>query len=265
MQSAAFEALGLPYCYLPFEVDPAHLKKAVEAVIPLGIQGLNLTIPHKEAIIPLLDQLTPEAEKIGAVNTVEVREGQLIGHNTDGRGFLSSLFEAEIDPAGMRVLLLGAGGAARGVAISLLSAGISEMMIIARNLARAEELAGDLSAFSTKTTISVRSLGAGHHEGFGKAVRTLLINATPLGMNPADPLPFPAPEIPAEWVVADLIYRPCETGLLLSARENGAKTLSGLGMLLHQGALAFEIWTKTKAPLEAMRKSLRAAFEAQGP
>jgi len=264
MQGAAFETLGLPHLYLPFEVHPEHLRKAVEAIIPLGLQGLNLTIPHKESVMPFLDKIDSEAEKMGAVNTIEVCSGALIGHNTDGRGFLASLLETGVNPAGMKVLLLGAGGAARGVAVALLSAGVSEMVIMARNKVRAGALAKNLKAISPKVAISVKPFSFEKGQALRKKHPTLLINSTPLGMKASDPLPFSAREIQSDWVVADLIYRPYETPLLLAAKKNGAKIVPGLGMLLHQGALAFEIWTKMKAPLEPMRKSLRLAFEDQG-
>lgn len=273
MHNAAFEALHLPYCYLPFEVAPPGLERAIRAIIPLGIKGLNLTAPHKEAVIPFLDRLSREAQKSGAVNTIEVAHDLLIGHNTDGRGFVASLMEMNIDPEGYRVILLGAGGAARGVAIELVEKGAEEMVLINRNLQRARNLADRLISLSPRLKVSFleadfeRShlhspLSAGVEAG---NQTTLLINTTPLGMKENDPLPFPPQFLDPSWVVADLIYRPQETPLLLAAQKRGAKIVSGTGMLLHQGALAFEIWTKEKAPIEVMRAAVQKGISTHQP
>ncbi|MFQ5597017.1 MAG: shikimate dehydrogenase [Nitrospiria bacterium] len=258
MHLAAFQSLGLPCIYLPFEVDPRHLKKAVGSVVPLGLQGLNITIPHKQSVLGLLDELDPAAAKIGAVNTIEIRSGRLIGHNTDGKGYLASLYENNIDPGGMPVILVGAGGAARGVAVTLLFAGVSDMTIMARNLKKGEALAGDLGALSPKSKVSAVSIEK--VQTISKDGPLLLINTTPLGMDEKDPFPFPPSQIGPGWIVSDLIYDPYETPLLLAAKKIGARTIPGLGMLLHQGVLAFEIWTKEKPPVDVMRKTLLKAL-----
>src|SRR5581483_1222159 len=265
MHNAAFQALGLPYRYLPFQVRPKNLKKAVEGIIPLGIGGINVTIPHKETVLPLLDSVDSEAQKIGAVNTVVVASDRLIGHNTDGRGFLASLFEGDIDPTGKRVILVGAGGAARGVAIALAAAGASEMILIARTSSRGKELADRLAALSPRLKVSVLGTDFEKESPFRQGRPTLLVNTTPLGMKEGDLLPFPASLLDPAWIVADLIYRPYETLLLSAAKKIGAKTVSGLGMLLHQGALAFELWTKEKPPLQIMRSSLYEALDSGNP
>lgn len=265
MHNAAFEALGLPCRYLPFQVYPENLKKAVEGIIPLGIRGVNVTIPHKETVISFLDSVDSEAQKIGAVNTIVAVSNRLIGHNTDGRGFLASLFEMDVDPSGKRVILLGAGGAARGVAIALAAAGISEIILIARTSSRGKELADRLASLSSRLKILVLGTDLEREPLFNQDRPTLLINATPLGMKEDDPLPFPSSLLNPSWVVADLIYRPYETPLLSAAKKVGAKTVPGLGMLLHQGALAFELWTKEKAPLQIMRASLQAALNSGQP
>ena len=259
MQNAAFEALRLPYCYLPFEVPADGLQRAVQAILPLGILGMNVTIPHKEAVIPFLDSLAPEAQAIGAVNTIEVLSGRLIGHNTDGKGFLRSLSEMEVDPSGKRVILLGAGGAAKGVAISLAETGLSEIILINRNLERAKALADRLTSLHPRLKISL--LGRNFERSdVRNDTPTLLINATPLGMKEDDPSPFPLSFLDPSWVIADLVYRPDETALLMAARKAGSKIIPGLGMLLYQGALAFEIWTRKKAPIEVMRAALRGGI-----
>jgi shikimate dehydrogenase len=262
MQNAAFKALGLSCRYLPFQVHPENLKKAVEAIIPLGIRGVNVTIPHKVAVIPHLDSVAAEALKIGAVNTIETASGRLIGHNTDGAGFLASLSELNIDPSGKRVILIGAGGASRGVAVALLSAGVSEMILMARTAERGRHLARHLNALSSQLKVSVQGMDLMKEPSLKENGSTLLINSTPLGMKMHDPLPFPASLIDPRWVVADLIYRPYETPLLSAAKKIGAKTVPGLGMLLHQGALAFEIWTKEPPPLKVMKEVLQRAVTA---
>lgn len=256
MQNAAFEARNLDAVYLPFEINPAYLKNAVASILPLGIKGVNITIPHKEAIIPFLDSLDEEARKVGAVNTVEVSSGRLIGHNTDGRGYVASLTALDIDLAGQRVLMIGAGGAAKGVAIAVLSSGISELILVVRRLDRGKALAERLAALFPHVPITVVGMNAERHTFQQKGRATLLINCTPLGMKRDDPVPFPPSWIEPHWVVSDLVYRPAETPLLCAAKEAGALTVSGIGMLLHQGALAFEIWTQEKAPLTVMKEAL---------
>jgi shikimate dehydrogenase len=256
MHNAAFQALGLPHLYLPFGVPPRRLKGAIEALGALGVSGINLTRPHKEAVIPFLDRLTDEAAAIGAVNTIEIKRGKRIGHNTDGVGFLRSLSEAKVDPAGMRVILLGAGGAARGVAVSLLMKPISELVIMARSETKGSLLARSLGALFPKRKISLVSFD---QPKFGRGP-TLLINSTPLGMKPDDPLPYPVERLHPKWIVSDLTYVPSQTALLRSAEAIGARTVPGIGMLLHQGAIAFEIWTRKKAPLHVMRLALEEAL-----
>ncbi len=258
MQNAAFEAIGLEASYLPFEVHPSQLQKALESIMPLGIQGLNITIPHKQNVIPFLDDIDPEAEKIGAVNTIKNDAGRLIGYNTDGKGYIDSLREAGVEPAGKTVILLGAGGAAKGVAVSLIGAGVHEIIIQARRAEAGAALAKHLDHISGHIPITVSPFYP--EEWINTDHPILLINTTPLGMSPDDTLPFPASLIKPDWVVSDLIYRPFETPLLLAAKKVGAKPVSGLGMLLHQGARAFEIWTSQKAPVQVMRQALITAF-----
>ncbi len=260
MHLAAFDALGLQSVYLPFNVHPKVLKKAVESIIPLGFKGINITIPHKEKVIPFLDRLAPEAQAIGAVNTIEIASGQLIGHNTDGLGFLRSLTEENIDPSVMPVLLIGSGGATKGVAMALLSVGVPEVVIMARNLDKREALAAQLAAYSSQYKISSIGFNLEKSQAILDLKSLLLINTTPLGMQEDDPLPFPAKHIRPEWVVADLIYQPEETSLMKAAKNMGAKTVSGLGMLLYQGALAFEIWTQKKPPINVMKRALLGAI-----
>lgn len=254
--NAAFQSLNLPYYYALFEVPNGRLKEAVSAVSALGIGGINVTIPHKEAIIPFLNGLSDEAKKIGAVNTVQVTENKLIGHNTDGPGFLKSLAEENINPSGLRVILLGAGGASRGVAVSLLNADISELSIVARSIERRKRLFNDLCSLFPNIKISEHPFDKNDFED----APTLIINATPLGMNRGDPIPYPQRGLYPGFSVADLVYKPFKTPFLLAAEKAGAKIVPGIGMLLHQAALSFEIFTNQRAPLEAMRTALSAAL-----
>jgi len=260
MHHAAFEALNLPHVYLPFEIHSDQLEQAVLSMRVLGLEGINITIPHKEKVMPYLDAIDPEAEKIGAVNTIKNNDGRLIGFNTDGRGFVASLREAGVDPSGRAVVLLGAGGAAKGVAIALLEAGIAEVHILARRAVAAETLATHLKRISPTSKITAAAYSPEKEVSLRTECPILLINSTPLGMSAKDPLPFSTTQIMPHWVVSDLIYRPYETPLLIAAKKKGAKIVPGLGMLLHQGALAFEIWTGLSAPIDRMRQVLRDAF-----
>ncbi|MHB8169974.1 MAG: shikimate dehydrogenase [Thermincolia bacterium] len=261
MQNAGFQALGLDYCYVPFSVAPEELGRAVGAIRALNLAGANVTIPHKEAVIPFLDEVTPEAAAMGAVNTIVNRDGRLVGYNTDGPGFLLSLTEVSgFDVKGLTIVLLGAGGAARGVGMELARAAAGRLMVINRNLERAQELAGDISlhtgclaqALPWEEGVLKDAIGAAH----------VLINSTPIGMYPRHQVPpVVNPDyFPEGLTVCDLIYNPIKTSLLTAAEAKNLKTLSGYGMLLYQGVIAFELWTNHKAPVEAMKKALLEAL-----
>ncbi len=277
-QNAAFAAIGLDWFYVPLPTPPAHLPEAVRGLAALGFAGANVTIPHKETICSLLDRLDPEAELSGAVNTIVV-EGwpdrpRLVGHATDGPGFLASLREETgCDPRGMTVLLLGAGGAARGVAVALVRAGAARLLIANRTASRASALAQALSARLDRPTgrpvsgeaprIEALPLEAGALAEHLPAV-DLVVQATALGMaggpDPCGMPPLDVTRLPRHAVVADLVYVPALTPLLAAAAGAGRRTVGGLGMLLHQGALAFERWTGRAAPLPAMRAALEATI-----
>jgi shikimate dehydrogenase len=260
MHNAAFSAIGFPGHYLPFDVSPEHLHDAVRAISAFGIGGVNITIPHKERVGAMLDRVDENAVRIGAVNTINVVAGKRIGHNTDGEGFLRSLREAGVEPEGMRVILVGAGGAALGVAFALFDAGISQMTVLARSPEKVGLLLARIGAAFPNAKIASAPRNSLPPRLPG---RNLLINATPLGLIPDDPLPYPADHlesIGSGGCVADLVYRPYETPLLVAAKQRGLKTVPGIGMLLHQGALAFEIWTARPAPIAVMREALMAAL-----
>lgn len=260
MHNAAFAALGLDWCYVPFGVPPERLVEAVRGLRALGVRGVNATVPHKEALLPLVDELTPEAEAIGAVNTLLFRAGGILGHNTDAAGFLRALHEAGFDPAGCKALVLGAGGAARGVVYALVSVG-ARVILLNRTEERAEALAAALRSRLPQADLTTGPLTPGaieHHlDGLD-----LVVNATTLGMWPhveASPWPARLP-FPRRAFCYDLVYTPRETHFMHQARSVGAQAASGLGMLVHQGAEAFALWTGVQPPVEVMRAACEEAL-----
>lgn len=259
MQEAAFSALGLPWRYLTLEVKPESLAEAVRGARALGLRGLNLTIPHKIAVIPMLDEISPDAAMIGAVNTVRRDGDRLIGENTDGKGFLRGLREkAGIEPAGKKVLLLGAGGAARAIAVELALAGAACITIVNRNRERGETLADDVR-IRTKAAAGFVPLAGGVEAGRDIDI---LVNATSIGLFPdvnAAP-PVDLKNAGLGLVVCDVVPNPPVTRLIAAARGRGLKTVTGLSMLVYQGAIGFKMWTGQTAPVEIMERALQEAF-----
>lgn len=261
MHNAALQALGLDYVYTAFAVRPEHLGQAIEGMRALQIRGLNVTVPHKVGVMALLDEISPEAWAIGAVNTIDNRQGRLVGHNTDAFGVMESLrLDGGLEKLPPHVALLGAGGAARAILYGLLQRPEVEHIAL---LNRTPEKAAALAAALDPGGKRVRP---GRLDGrAGELLRAagLLINATAIGMHPhsqASPLPDPGC-LHAGMVVLDIVYNPLETLLLRQAREAGTRAVDGLGMLARQGARAFEIWTGVAPPVEAMRG---AALERLG-
>jgi shikimate dehydrogenase len=257
MHQAAFRAAGLNAAYLPWAVAAADLPDAIRALRGLhNFLGANLTIPHKEAVISLLDRLTLDARAIGAVNTI-VRQGDaLLGDNTDAAGFLASLAAVLPDgPKGAITVVLGAGGAARAVAVALARAGCGRVQILNRTPARALQLAAAVAAQAPDCTVV-----SGPLEPAARLdpAADLVVNTTAVGLRADDPPLFAYERLDPHAVVYDLIYRPPETPLLAAARRRGCRSLNGLGMLLEQGALAFERWTGRPAPRAVMRAALEA-------
>jgi shikimate dehydrogenase len=255
MHNAAFKSLGLNYVYVPFKVKSMELRKAIEGIRGLNLRGVNVTIPHKVAVIQLLDKLDPLAERIGAVNTIVNDEGILTGYNTDATGFLQTLRDLNVEPAEKKVLLLGAGGAARAIG-HILTREKTRVTILNRKqeLSWAEDLAARLSR-NYKTEVKALELTA---ENLKKAVNNaeILVNATSLGMSPEiDATPVPAELLRADLTVFDVVYNPLQTRLLREAKAAGAKTIDGLEMLVRQGAVSFEIWTAVKPPADVMREA----------
>ncbi|MBE3573000.1 MAG: shikimate dehydrogenase [Moorella humiferrea] len=259
MQNAAFTNAGLDLVYLAFAVTPSDLPAALAGLKALGFRGANVTVPHKEAVIKYLDAVEPTAALIGAVNTIVNEGGRLTGYNTDASGFLRSLQEAGFDPAGKKAVILGAGGAARAVAFALAGAGCTGLTIANRTLERAGHLAAALAGLS----VPVKACALEEKELRPRVEEAdLVVNATSAGMAPmvaAVPLP-PAWLNAGQWVY-DLVYNPLETKLLREARQRGCRVVSGLGMLLYQGAAAFTLWTGRPAPVEVMGEVLRKAIQ----
>lgn len=246
MHNAAFEHLSLDYCYVPFSVRPEFLGNAVMAIRALNLRGINVTVPHKEKVIPFLDKVDKEASFIGAVNTILNSDGALLGYNTDGRGFMEALSEAEISTESKTILILGAGGASKSISYYL-SGKAAKLFIFDLDKNKAVRLVEELGNIRSNVeyTDSISDL---------KGI-DILVNATPLGLKDADPSPVPPSLLSQNIVVCDLIYK--DTPLLTAAAAKGCKTMNGLGMLLHQGVLAFEIWTGIRPPVDVMRNAIR--------
>jgi len=259
MHNAAFEALGLNYVYLPFRVHREGLKAAISGMRALNIAGLNVTIPHKMAVIPLLDKLDLLAGRIGAVNTIANENGELAGYNTDASGFLQALRAQGVESEGKRIVILGAGGAAKGISFILAEAGAS-LVILNRTLYRAKELASQIAQDCQRKMEAMTLNEANLKRAFDRA--DILVNTTSVGMTPdVDRSPVPGNLLGSRLVVSDIVYNPLETRLLREAKAAGARTIDGLDMLVWQGALAFEKWTGQKAPFEIMKQAAIKALQ----
>ncbi len=254
MHNTAFKKLGLDFVYIPFRVPPQRLAQAVAGLRSLGVRGFNVTIPHKVSVIPLLDKLDPLAEKIGAVNTIVNDGGKLWGYNTDAAGFLRALLDKGIGPEGKNIVILGAGGASRAISYILAGSG-AEITILNRR----QELdwAYDISRLIKKDLDKTVKVGELTPRALSPALKTadILVNATSVGMSPdSDKSLVPARLLRSGLVVFDIVYNPLMTRLLAEAKAVGAQVISGVDMLVWQGALAFEKWTGVPAPFDLMRR-----------
>jgi shikimate dehydrogenase len=263
MHNAALRHLGLDWVYLPFAVRPERVGEAVGGVRGLGLVGLNVTIPHKAAVLPYLDEATPEVWLLGACNTIINEDGHLRGENTDAEGFLRAVAEAGGSLAGRAVVVIGAGGSARAVALAALKTGAASLTIANRTLDRAEEMAALLAPVAGATPLRALALRDPQTADAVRAAQ-VVVDCTSVGMYPRHEVP---PVVPAEWLrpgqlVCDLTYNPRRTALLRAAHLAGATPLEGTGMLVHQGALSLEKWTAQPAPLEIMRRALLQALES---
>jgi shikimate dehydrogenase len=259
MHNAAIKALGLDYVYVPFTVRPDQIAEAMTSFRVLNIAGINATIPHKEILIPYLDEINETALLTGSVNTLVNRDGHLSGHSTDGEGFLRSAEDELGSIAGCKVLVLGAGGASRAVCVALRQAGC-DLVIVNRTLERANALANMLLGFLSQGSVNVITADSPELPEIADAC-DLIVNTTSLGMTPhPDATPLPAELIQPHHRVYDLIYSPLETRLVSEARAKGATAVSGLKMLVYQGAVAFELWTGIYPPTDIMHDALMQAI-----
>ena len=259
VEEAAFAAKNLNYRYLTIKVLPEDLGKAMDSVKIFDMKGINLTMPHKIKVLPYLDELSPAAEIIGAVNTVIQKEGKLFGENTDGKGFVTALKNSGETLDKKNVTILGAGGAARAIAVECALNGAAHINIINRSIEKGEELA---SLIQMKTDSSAKYLNWKKNMAIPSDT-DILINATSIGFSPnvTDKPDIDYTTITPEMCVCDVIFNPAETIFLKSAAENGAKTITGLGMLVQQAALNFTLWTGVEAPVDVMEDALKKEFE----
>ncbi len=259
VEEAAFEALGLNYRYLTIRVLPEDLETAMKSVKAFGMRGINLTMPHKIKVLPYLDELSEAARIIGAVNTVINDNGRLIGENTDGKGFTTALKNAGASLQGASVTILGAGGAARAIAVECALAGAGRIIIVNRTAKSGQELSG-LIAGSTSAQSEYLPLTSKLAVPAGTAI---LLNATSIGFAPNI---TEKPDLDYDTVtdglwVSDVVFNPVEPLFLKEAQAHGARTVSGIGMLVQQAALNFTLWTGKEAPVQVMYDALKKEFE----
>jgi len=256
MHNAAFKSLGIDAEYELFEIEPKNLKEKFSGLVNEGLSGLNVTIPHKETTMKLLNEVDEESKLIGAVNTVKIMDDKTTkGFNTDGLGFITHLKDViGFDPKGKQTSMLGAGGAAKAVSIQLAKSGAKNILLFDIDQNKTEALASNLKKNFPKCDVKVvSSADALLHDK-----PDFLVNATPIGMHPDDGLVFDSVNFHRKLVVYDLVYNPTQTPLLREAKAKGcAGVFNGLGMLLYQGALAFKVWLEADPPVEIMEEALR--------
>ncbi|GIG26858.1 shikimate dehydrogenase [Cellulomonas denverensis] len=260
MHNLALAELDLDYAYLAFEVDTDQLADAVTGLRALRVRGWNVSMPNKMAILPLLDDLSPAARMVGAVNTVVNDDGHLTGHVTDGIGYMTALREAGIDPAGRRITMIGAGGAGTAIAIQAALDGVERIDIFNRRDAVWPVAEHTVQTIAEQTSATAVLHDLDDIEDFRACVAasSVLANATNVGMGTLKDLsPLPDPEVlRPDLFVSDVVYSPARTLFLAQAEAAGCRTMNGLGMMLHQGAAAFELWTGTPMPLNQIRAEL---------
>ncbi|TKB12394.1 shikimate dehydrogenase [Desulforhopalus sp. IMCC35007] len=256
MHNLAFEKLSMDCCYFPVEVSAEDLGTVFKGLSKMNVGGLNVTIPHKIGIMDFLDAIDPIAATIGAVNTICMENGKSKGFNTDGEGFIQSLEEeANISVAGKRFFIIGAGGAARAISMTLAFKGAEHIFLYNRTQEKAQSL---VSEINEKIRHCAEAVGSEIHfqkEALGSC--HILVNSTSIGMHPdIDALPIDPSFLQKELIVADIVYNPRETKLLQVAKEKGCLTVAGLGMLIYQGVAAFKLWTGIEPPVVEMREKV---------
>lgn len=260
IQNAAFEYLGLNWCYIPMPVGQGLLGAAIEGIKALGIAGVNVTMPFKTDVVTMLDEVAMFAETVGAVNTILVDRGKLIGYNTDGRGFYTALVrDLNFDIKGRRVVVFGAGGAARSVAVSLALAGCASITIVNRSFEKGERLMNMIKKSAAEVDVSCMLPEENLDVVFAES--DVVINATPLSTFENSTFKVPLSLLNKNQLVCDLNYSVYQPPLLQEAEARGARVMDGKWMLLYQAAAAFEIWTGLEAPIEVMRVALLKALE----
>src|SRR4030042_6260220 len=262
IQNAAFSHLKLDFVYLAFDVKPSELENAMHGIKGLGIHGLNVTMPHKKAVLRFLDEVDQTVKFLGVVNTILNKKGQLYGFNTDGFGALRALKENRIDLSGKKALLLGAGGAAKAIALSLAEE-VEELTLLNRTLEKVREIEEKLNQHFGKKVRS-DTLSPGNVKKYLRD-SDIVINATSVGINPnLSQSIVPSEILRPDLVVMDIVYNPVETELVENARAAGARVITGVEMLIHQGAASFEIWTGCPAPVDVMRKAALSKLTSLG-
>lgn len=256
MHNAAFAEIDADFAYVPLPVQPDNVELALKGLAALNFIGANVTVPHKQAVMRYMDELSDAARITGAVNTIHIHEGKYCGYNTDAHGFIKGMEEVGCSPKGMRVAVLGAGGAARAVVFALARAETDSIVVLNRTAERAAFLVDDLADAFPDIHLKFEVLAEETLAALDDEV-DLVVNTTSLGMHPrieTSPWPDEVP-VPTNAIFYDLVYNPLETVFLRQARTAGSGTIDGLGMLVHQGAFAFEKWTGRTAPVEAMREA----------
>ena len=262
MHNSAFREMGMDYVYVPFWVRSGQLPAAVEGFKALNVVGINITLPHKKAALPLMDSVSQEAELIGAVNTMVFKDGMVEGHNTDARGFVESLRDEGIDSvSGMKVVVLGAGGGAQAIVVGLALAGVSRITIANRTPEKAINLA---KTISEKTAIPIKGISL-YDERLSEYIfkSDLLVSTISAGMDTNIPLVIDPDWLHKDLIVCDIVYTPPETNLLKAAAERGLKSVGGMGMLVHQGAISFQLWTGKRPSVRTMRRALTEALSVR--
>lgn len=255
MHNAAFKHLGLDFCYVPFSVKEGYIELAIRSILALNIAGINVTIPYKESVLPYLSEISKEAKIMGAVNTIKVVDNKLKGYNTDGIGFTASLKEAGYPVKGHSMLIFGGGGAAKAVVFQSAAEGAKEIIIANRTTDKAKLLKEQTEKYFP--SVKIKAIGIGYNEIKGIINKVdIVVNTTSIGLRKEDPSPVPKEFLHDGLFIYDLIYNPPETMLITNAKELGCSYINGLGMLLHQGAASFKLWTGIEPPLEVMRQSL---------
>lgn len=263
MHNLAFDKLSMDCLYLPVEVSGEDLGTVFKGLSKMNVRGINVTIPHKIAIMEFLDELDPIAENIGAVNTILLDNGKSKGFNTDGIGFIQSLEEETgVCVENKKIFIIGSGGAARAIAMTLAHKGADQIYISNRTAEKAIALTTEINKKIRQCADPVPMETEKQREAIGEC--NILINTTSIGMHPEiDAMPIDESLIRGEMLVSDIVYNPRETKLLKTAKEKGCQTVGGLGMLLYQGVEAFKLWTGVTPPVEAMREKIEALMQAK--